>query len=113
MVKIEAIIHPSTVESVKGELRRLGVQNVAVSQVWIPDSSGMSKVHYRGAEYALDSPYIKFEAYISSLQLDEVTGAILKTAHTSLAGDAATLAVFECADAVRIRDGQRVGLTAI
>ena len=107
MKKIEAIIQPFKLDPVRDALHKMGVDGVTVSEV---RGHGRQKGHtevYRGAEYQIDLiPKIKLELFVNGSRLEEVISTIAGTANTGKIGDG-KIFVFDVADAVRIRNGDR------
>jgi nitrogen regulatory protein P-II 1 len=88
MTKIEAIIQPSKLDSVKEALREVGVDGMTVIEV---RGHGRQKGHtevYRGAEYTVDLlPKIKLEMVLADSRADAAVQVILKAAKTGKIGD--------------------------
>ena len=107
MKKIEAIIRPHLLESVKDALQTLGVQGMTVTEA---RGFGRQKGHteiYRGAEYAVSFvPKIKLEIAVSNDLVERVVDTIQKAAATGRIGDG-KIFVFDMQQAVRIRTGDR------
>ena len=107
MKKIEAIIQPQKLESVKAALIAIGVDGITVSEV---RGHGRQKGHkevYRGMEYNVDLlPKLKVEVVIQSPRVNEVIGAIMTAAKTGSIGDG-KIFVSDVLDAVRIRNDDR------
>ena len=107
MKKIEAIIQPQKLESVKAALIAIGVDGITVSEV---RGHGRQKGHketYRGMEYNVDLlPKLKIEVVIQSARVNEVIAAIMTAAKTGSIGDG-KIFVSEVLDAVRIRNDDR------
>ena len=106
MKKIEAIIRPHLLESVKEALQTQGVQGMTLSEV---RGFGRQKGHtevYRGSEYTVEFvPKIKLEIIVDDDLLDNVIDAICKSAKTGKFGDG-KIFVFDVEDAIRIRTGE-------
>ena|SRR5215469_10733074 len=107
MKKIEAIIQPFKMEEVKRALLDLGVEGMTVSEV---RGHGRQKGHkevYRGQEYSVDLlPKVKLEMVVTAERFDEIVQALTAAARTGKIGDG-KIFVFDVADAVRIRNGDR------
>jgi nitrogen regulatory protein P-II 1 len=107
MQKIEAIIQPQKLESVKAALIAIGVDGITVSEV---RGHGRQKGHkevYRGMEYNVDLlPKLKIEVVIQSARVNEVIAAIMTAAKTGSIGDG-KIFVSDVLDAVRIRNDDR------
>jgi len=107
MTKLEAIIQPSKLDSVKEALRDLGVSGMTVSEV---RGHGRQKGHtevYRGAEYTVDLlPKIKIEMVLSDSRVEAVVQTILKTAKTGKIGDG-KIFLSKVDEAIRIRNEEK------
>jgi nitrogen regulatory protein P-II 1 len=105
--KIEAIIQPFKIDEVKRALLDIGVEGMTVSEV---RGHGRQKGHkevYRGQEYNVDLlPKIKIEMVVAADRFDEIVQVLSAAARTGKIGDG-KIFVFDVADAVRIRNGDR------
>jgi nitrogen regulatory protein P-II 1 len=107
MKKIEAIIRPSRLDEVKEALTGAGASGMTVTEV---KGFGRQKGHkelYRGAEYVVDFlPKLKIEVVVAEEIVARVIDAIERSARTGKVGDG-KLFVYEVAEAVRLRTGER------
>jgi nitrogen regulatory protein P-II 1 len=107
MTKLEAIIQPSRLDSVKEALREIGVTGMTVSEV---RGHGRQKGHtevYRGSEYTVDLlPKIKLEMVLPDGRVDAAIQSILKTAKTGKIGDG-KIFLTKVDEAIRIRNEER------
>ncbi|HXJ43606.1 MAG TPA: P-II family nitrogen regulator [Bryobacteraceae bacterium] len=107
MKKIEAIIQPFKLEDVKEALKNIGVDGMTISEV---RGHGRQKGHkevYRGQEYNVDLlPKVKFEMVVADTRLDEVLETLATAARSGKIGDG-KIFVYDVADAIRIRNGDR------
>ena len=107
MKKIEAVIQPFKLDSVKDALTHAGITGITISDV---RGHGRQKGHsevYRGAEYKVDFvPKIKLELVIPSARTEEIISLIIAAAQTGKFGDG-KIFISDIADAVRIRNGER------
>ena len=107
MKKIEAIIQPFKLETVKDALIAIGIHGMTISEV---RGHGRQKGHqevYRGMEYTVDLlPKVKVEVVISDDRLEEVLKSLADTARTGKIGDG-KIFVYDVADVVRIRNDDR------
>ncbi|PMP65499.1 P-II family nitrogen regulator [Desulfurella multipotens] len=107
MKKIEAIIKPFKLDSVKEGLNEIGIKGITISEV---KGYGRQKGHteiYRGAEYIVDFlPKIKIEVVVSDNQVDAVIEKIIENAKTGKVGDG-KIFVIPIEEAIRIRTGER------
>ena len=112
MKKIEAIIRPHLLESVKDALQALGVQGMTISEV---KGFGRQKGHtevYRGSEYKVEFvPKLKLEVVLDDEVVEQAVEAVIKTARTGKFGDG-KIFVFPVDEAVRIRTGEH-GINAV
>jgi len=104
MTKVEAIIQPSRLESVKEALQEIGVAGMTVSEV---RGHGRQKGHtevYRGSEYTVDLlPKIKLELVLPDARVDAAVATILKAAKTGKIGDG-KIFLSKVDQAIRIRN---------
>jgi len=105
--KIEAIIQPFKLDSVKEALYAIGVEGLTITEV---RGHGRQKGHaevYRGAEYKVDLiPKTKLELVVKASLLETAISAILSAAATGKIGDG-KIFVSDVAEAIRIRNGDR------
>ncbi len=112
MIKVEAIIQPSRLESVKEALREAGVNGMTVLEVRGHGRQKGHTEHYRGSEYTVDLlPKIKLEMVLSDTLAQVAVQAILKTAKTGRIGDG-KIFLSKIDEAIRIRNEER-GETAL
>ncbi|HEU0184543.1 MAG TPA: P-II family nitrogen regulator [Blastocatellia bacterium] len=106
MKKIEAIIRPHLLESVKDALQTLGLQGMTISEV---KGFGRQKGHtevYRGSEYKVEFvPKLKIEIILDDEVVESAIDTIIKTARTGKFGDG-KIFVFPVEEAIRIRTGE-------
>ena len=112
ITKIDIITRPSKLEDLKDALNEIGVLGMTVSQVY---GCGLQRRHkevYRGREYEVNLvPKIKLETVVCEVPVEKVLEVAQKVLRTGEFGDG-KIFVYELADAVRIRTGQR-GVEAI
>ena len=112
MKKIEAIIQPFKIDEVKAALVGIGIDGMTISEV---RGHGRQKGHkevYRGQEYNVDLlPKVKIEMVVPMGRADEVIATLSGAARTGKIGDG-KIFVYDVAEAVRIRNGDR-GDTAL
>jgi nitrogen regulatory protein P-II 1 len=112
MKKIEAIIRPTKLESVKDGLAAIGVQGMTVSEVKGFGRQKGHTEHYRGAEYeVLFVSKAKIEVIVADDILDKAVSVIQEKAKTGVFGDG-KIFVSSLEDVVRIRTGEK-GVGAI
>jgi nitrogen regulatory protein P-II 1 len=107
MLKIEAIIQPAKLETVKEALIAIGIEGITVLEA---RGHGRQKGHtefYRGREYTVDLlPKVKLEIVITDALKDKVLLAILGAARTGHIGDG-KIFVSRIDEAIRIRNDER------
>ncbi len=107
MKKVEAIVQPFKMEEVKEALKAIGIDGMTVTEV---RGHGRQKGHkevYRGQEYNVDLlPKVKFELVVPDSRLEEVLSSLTAAARTGKIGDG-KIFVYDVAEAVRIRNGDR------
>ncbi len=107
MKKIEAIIKPFKLDTVKEGLMELGIKGLTVSEV---KGYGRQKGHteiYRGAEYVVDFlPKVKIEVVVEDEMVEAVIEKIIETAKTGKIGDG-KIFVIPIEEAIRIRTSER------
>jgi len=107
MKKLEAIIQPSRLDSVRDALREIGVDGMTISEVrGHGRQKGQTEV-YRGNEYTLDLlPKIKIETVLPDNLVDSAVQTILKIARTGKIGDG-KIFLSRVDEAIRIRNEER------
>lgn len=106
MKKIEAIIRPGKLDSVKDALDKSGVNGLTVSQViGCGNQKGHTQV-YRGVEYSVYLlPKVKIEVVVSDKNLEKVIQIISEAARTGEIGDG-KIFVTPVENAIKIRTGE-------
>ncbi len=107
MFKIEAIIQPAKLDTVKEALIEAGIEGITILEA---RGHGRQKGHtefYRGREYTVDLlPKVKMEMVVVDALKDKVIQAILSAARTGHIGDG-KIFVSHVDDAIRIRNDER------
>ena len=107
MKKVEAIIRPHLLDAVRSKLQEVDVHGMTISEV---RGHGRQKGHkevYRGQEYNVDLlPKVKLELVVPSDRMEEVTKTLAEAAKSGKIGDG-KIFVYDVADALRIRSGER------
>src|SRR6516165_8143720 len=107
MKKIEAIIQPFKIDEVKQALLGIGIDGMTISEV---RGHGRQKGHkevYRGQEYNVDLlPKVKVEMVVPNERYEEIVTTLSTAARTGKIGDG-KIFVYDVAEAVRIRNGDR------
>ncbi|HET9869275.1 MAG TPA: P-II family nitrogen regulator [bacterium] len=111
MFKIEAVVRPDKLDSVRQKLEGIGYPGVMVTEM---SGHGRQKGLHSGWPDSLRVsflPKVKLEIVVDKKHLSAVVDAIVKGAHTGEMGDG-KIFISEIIDAVRIRTGER-GVKAI
>jgi len=107
MTKLEAIIQPSRLDSVKEALQGVGVAGMTV---WEVRGHGRQKGHtevYRGNEYSVDLlPKIKLEIVVPNGLVESAVAAVIQSAKTGRIGDG-KIFLTKLDEAIRIRNEER------
>ena len=107
MLKIEAIIQPAKLDTVKEALIEAGIEGITILEA---RGHGRQKGHtefYRGREYTVDLlPKVKLEMVVVDSLKDKVIQAILGAARTGHIG-AGKIFISRVEDAIRIRNDER------
>lgn len=107
MYRIEAIIQPFKLDSVKDALKSIGIDGITVSEVRGHGRQQGHKEVYRGREYDVDLlPKVKLDMVVPADRKDEVIRTLVDSARTGKIGDG-KIFVSEILEAIRIRDDHR------
>lgn len=107
MKKVEGIIRPHLLESVKTAIQAAGVVGMTVTEVkGFGRQKGQSE-SYRGTEYKVEFlPKLKVEVVVAEAILEDVVSAFLAAAKTGKFGDGKVF-VSPLDDVIRIRTEER------
>jgi nitrogen regulatory protein P-II 1 len=107
LTKIEAIIQPSRLETLKNAFAAWGVEGLTVTEV---KGYGRQKGHgevYRGSEYRIDfRPKLKVEAVVPSPLVPRLLDVLQKAVGTGRIGDGKVF-VSPVDEAIRVRTGEQ------
>ena len=107
MKKIEAIIQPFKLDEVKQAMIGIGIDGMTISEV---RGHGRQKGHkevYRGQEYTVDLlPKVRIEMVVADGLAEKAVDTLANAARTGKIGDG-KIFVYEVAEAIRIRNGDR------
>src|ERR1700758_5488946 len=107
MQKIEAVIQPSKLDSVKDALVEIGVEGMTITEA---RGHGRQKGHtefYRGREYTVDLlPKVKLEVVLADELVEKAVAAIVSAARSGKIGDG-KIFLSKIDDAIRIRNEER------
>jgi len=107
MIKIEAIIQPAKLDTVKEALIEAGIEGITILEARGHCRQKGHTEFYRGREYKVDLlPKVKMEMVIADDMKDKVIQAILGAARTGHIGDGKVF-VSRVEDAIRIRNDER------
>ena len=103
MTKIEAIIRPGKLDTVKETLDNLGLHGITVSHVLGSGKQRGRTTHYRGQEYIVNLlDKTKIETVIPDDMVEATVNAIASAAGTGEIGDG-KIFIYRVDDAMRIR----------
>ena len=112
ITKIEIIMNSSKFEELKEELNKIGITGMTVSNVM---GCGLQKGHkeyYRGVAVDINLlPKLKVEIVVCEVPVEAVVEVATKVLRTGNIGDG-KIFIYDVADAVRIRTGER-GIEAV
>ena len=112
MKKVEAIIRPEKLDSVRKALEEIGIISMTVTEV---SGRGRQKgivLQWRAGEYRVDLlPKVKLEVVVSEEHLHNTVVTIMNSARTGETGDGKVF-ILPIEDALRVRTGE-VGADAI
>jgi nitrogen regulatory protein P-II 1 len=107
MQKIEAVIQPSKVDSVKAALIEIGITGMTIMEA---RGHGRQKGHtefYRGREYSVDLlPKAKIDVVVPDELAENVIRAIISAARTGKIGDG-KIFISKIDQVIRIRNDER------
>ena len=107
MKKIEAIIRPEKLDTVRQALEQSGYPGISITEI---EGHGMQKggfQEWHGEKYKLDFlPKVKIEIVCLDVDYEEMVQTIVESAFTGGVGDG-KIFVTEVAEAVRIRTRER------
>lgn len=107
MKKIEAVIRPSSLETLKAALNALEVRGMTVYNVMGRGLQKDVKQFYRGQEISIDLfPKVKVEIICRDHWLDRIIEVILKECSSGQIGDG-KIFVYPVEDIIRISTGDR------
>jgi nitrogen regulatory protein P-II 1 len=107
MKKIEAVIQPFKLDEVKEAMQGIGIEGMTISEVRGHGRQKGHKESYRGQEYHVDLlPKVKIETVVADSRAEEAIKVLGDAARTGKIGDG-KIFVFDVAEAIRIRNGDR------
>ncbi len=106
MKKIEAIIRPSKLETLKDALTAADVKGMTISQVKGFGNQYGWKEYFRGSEILVNLlPKVKFEIVTTDDRVQEIIDLIIANAKTGEVGDG-KIFVYPIEEVIRIRTGE-------
>lgn len=107
MKKIEAIMRPEKLETVRAALAELGIRGMTVTEVSGHGRQGGVSLQWRVGEYKVQFlPKVKVEVVVLDEELGKIMNAIVTRARTGERGDG-KIFVYNVEDALRIRTGDQ------
>lgn len=107
MKKIEAIIRPEKLESVRDALGEMGILGMTVMEVSGRGRQQGITLQWRAGEYRVDLlPKVKIEVVVIEEDVDRAVHTIMNKARTGERGDG-KIFVYPIEDAVRISSGDQ------
>lgn len=107
MKKIEAIVRPEQLETLKDALLKAKINGITINQVFgCGNQYGWTEYH-RGSEIIMNTlPKVEFKIVVPDERLEEIISIITKNSQTGEVGDG-KIFVTEVIDCIRIRSGER------
>jgi len=107
MKKIEAVIRPEKLETVRVALERSGYPGITISEI---EGHGLQKGTYqqwRGEKYKVNFlPKIRVEIVVNDRDSEKIVQTLLESAYTGGVGDG-KIFVYDVAEVIRIRTRER------
>jgi len=112
MKKLECILRPETLDSVKNALEEIGITGMTITETkGLGGQSGYTEI-YRGTEYHVEFiPKIKLELYLQEDDVEAAIETITTFARTGAIGDGKIM-ISPIDEIVNIRTGKR-GIYAV
>ena len=112
MKKIEAIIRPEKLESVRNALEKVGFPGLMITEI---EGHGQQKgitQQWRGKKYKVELlPKMKIEIVVKDQDVERIAKAIADSAKTGAIGDG-KIFIYDIENTIRIRTGEK-GETAL
>ena len=106
MKRIEAIIRPEKVETVRAALDKSGYPGIMITEVQGHGKQKGIEQQWRGERYKVAFlPKVKIDIVTKDADVDRIVAAIVQAAKTGAVGDG-KIFVSEVKDAIRIRTGE-------
>ncbi len=107
MKKIEAIVRPENLESLKEALMAAKINGITIQQVFgCGNQYGWTEYH-RGSQILMNTlPKVEFRMVVPDARVEEIIALITKISQTGEVGDG-KIFITDVIDCVRIRSGER------
>lgn len=107
MKKIEAIVRPEQLETLKEALLKVKVNGITINQVFgCGNQYGWTEYH-RGSEIIMNTlPKVEFKIVVPDERLEEIVSVIIKNTQTGEMGDG-KIFITDISECIRIRSGER------
>lgn len=107
MKKIEAIVRPEQLETLKDALLKAKINGITINQVFgCGNQYGWSEYH-RGTEVLMNTlPKVEFKIVVPDERLEEILEIIISNSQTGEVGDG-KIFITEVTDCIRIRSRER------
>lgn len=107
MKKIEAIVRPEQLETLKEALLKVKVNGITINQVFgCGNQYGWTEYH-RGSEIIMNTlPKVEFKIVVPDHRLEEIVSVIIKNTQTGEMGDG-KIFITDISECIRIRSGER------
>ena len=107
MKKIEAVIRPEKLDSVRLALEESGYPGISITEIEGHSMQRGTFQQWQGEQYKLDFlPKIKIEIVCPNAESEKILQTIVEAAFTGGVGDG-KIFVYDVAEVVRIRTGER------
>lgn len=107
MKKIEAIIRPEKLESVRRALETVGYAGLMISEIEGHGKQRGVVQQWRGEKYKVDLlPKVKIEIVVKDADVDKIIQSLLDSAKTGEIGDG-KIFISDIENAIRIRTGEK------
>lgn len=107
MKKLEIVIKPEKLESLKKILESCQANGIMISNIMGYGNQKGYKQRYRGTEYTVNLlPKVKVETVVAREQAEAIVDRVVHEINTGNYGDG-KIFIYDVQDAVRIRTGER------
>ena len=112
IVKIEIMVRPDSLETLKVAMNSIGIQGMTVTHVQgYGNQKGITHM-YRGVEYEVNLlPKVKIEMVVEQKVVDEIVGTAKEVLATGKIGDG-KIFIYPVSNVIKIRTGEE-GINAL